>query len=124
MSLAILDQSVAALKEALPSLSLGELEALREAEEAGKTRVSALAAIDEAIAAIEPQEAPEEPAESEDEPEAPEVPAEAPSGSEEVENIVKDSDITLHDGSHLLFGEKAVVPASLAAEMRERGQVR
>lgn len=47
-----------------------------------------------------------------------------PPATEEVENIVPGSEITLHDKSLLLFGEKARVPAQLAAQMRKRGQVR
>lgn len=43
---------------------------------------------------------------------------------EEVENIIAGSDVTLHDGSHLLYGEKALVPADLAAFLRERGQAK
>lgn len=107
MRLSLLDKPIAALRRAIPSLSLGELEVLRDAEEDGKTRKGAIAAIDEAIEEIEA-----EPDES-----AP------PSGYEEVENIKPGSDITLHDGAHLRFGERAIVPTGLAAIMRERGQV-
>jgi hypothetical protein len=115
----ILDQSVAKLKEALPGLSSDELRALRKAEVGGKTRKGALQAIDEALAAAEP---PEEPEDAET---APASPVEAiPPGFEEVENIVEGQDITLHDGSHLLFGETAPVPAELAATLREREQAR
>jgi hypothetical protein len=47
----------------------------------------------------------------------------APPGFETVENIIPHSDITLHDGSHLLFGETAHVPEMLAWELRGRRQV-
>lgn len=48
----------------------------------------------------------------------------APLGFETVENIVPGSDITLHDGSHLLFGESAHVPEMLAWELCGRRQAR
>ena len=41
-----------------------------------------------------------------------------------VTNIVPGLDITLHDGSHLLFGDAATVPEYLASILRERGQVK
>jgi hypothetical protein len=100
MILSLLDKPIAALKRAIPSLSLGELEVLKKAEEDGKTRVGAIAVIEEAIAEIE-----------------------AEPGEEWVENIVPGLDITLHDRSHLLFGQRALVPSDLAALLRERGQV-
>lgn len=46
-----LDRSVTAIIADLPSLSPGQLQTARQAEELGKTRKSLIAAIDEAIAA-------------------------------------------------------------------------
>jgi hypothetical protein len=56
--LALLDQSIEDLTLAIdaadPALTVEQLRTLRAAEEGGKTRVGAFAAIDAAIAALEP----------------------------------------------------------------------
>lgn len=124
MVLAILDKSVAALKEALPTFSLGELELLRDAEDKGKTRASALAAIDEAIAAADPAEQPAdepEPVEPDDD----DGPDERVSfdGEHVVTNILPGTTLHLGDGRRLAFGESAGVSEELAVFLRERGQV-
>lgn len=97
MSLSILDGSLNDLRAAIPTLSVGEIELLLDAERNGKTRKGAIALLEEAL----PPE----------------------TDSNEVENIIPGSVITLHDGSQLRFGERAVVPPEMAEFMRGRGQV-
>lgn len=124
MSLSILDLPLPKLGKAIRKCSLGELEALLEAEKNGKTRKGAIALLEAAIADAEPAEV-EPVVEGADVEEIAAKPV-APQrfGYETVENIVPGLDITLHDNSHLLFGESASVPAELAEILRGRGQVR
>lgn len=102
MTLSLLDGSVPNLEAAIPNLSLGELELLLEAENAGKTRIGAVRVLTAAIEAA--NAVPDEPL------------------SNEVENILPGTTLHLGDGRRLKYGERAEVSEALAALLRERGQ--
>jgi hypothetical protein len=102
MNLSILDKPIAALKRALPTFSLGELEMLKEAEENGKTRAGAIEAIEAAIADTDPPEPVPDP--------------------RLVRNHRPGTTVHLGDGRKLAYGEAAEVEEWLADLLRERGQ--
>ena len=108
MSLSLLDGSVAALTEALPSLSLDDLEALLAAEQAGKTRIGAVKAIEAAIDAALADAA--EPLADEE--------------FETIESIMHGSELHLGDGRRLAFGETAIVTTAIAIFLRDRKQAK
>ena len=115
MPLSLLDGSVEKLREAIPNLSIGELETLRAAEIIGKTRKGAIAAIDEALAAAEPVD--------DDEPqEVDALEADLATDPNCVRNIIPGTTLHLGDGRKLAFEEMAVVESELAALLRESGQ--
>lgn len=108
MTLSLLDGSVPALEKAIPSLSVGELELLLDAEKNGKTRIGAVKVLEAAIAAY--TEIAEEDA--------------APAPGNIIENIIPGTTLHLGDGRRLAFGESAEVLPAIAAQLRASGQAR
>lgn len=114
MDLSILDKPIRAIREALAGISPDEAKVLLEAEQNGKTRKGAIAAIEESLegALVAAGEKPSEPVSNE--------PNDGRVGIRSV--LPEGSTLHLGDGRQLASGETARVSPSDAAFLRERGQ--